>query len=448
MINLFSLNKTASAGNLFSAFRTVSLLLFLSGSFFFSCCTTSTQATVSREEEAEFTEKVSERYSSIDISDFADGFNHARYQYPNSIPPWGLYDTDQIAGFAENMVYLQNPDGGWAKNLDFQRKYSLAELLQLQKENKSITPVTYGLKTDSKGSTIDNGNIFSQIKYLAQVCKQIEDQRYLDCMNKAIQWIINAQHPLSGGFTGADVFAITYNDDVMTETLRTLKNIANDDSLYDVVPSEMRAKAREAYNKGIECVLKTQITLTLSDGRKILTAWCQQHSHETFVPVWAREFEPPCVCTNESAKLVDFLMEEENPSDDIKTAVIAACNWFDMDQVRIHHKKIVKNPAEGEVLNGRYYDYDQVLVDDENASDLWARFYALDSSFDVVTGARKPIQGTYPAVNTPIWCDRGCKYCETFNDMSKERRNGYGYTGNRPAKTLKNFAAWKSRNAL
>ncbi len=432
----------------FNIFSFILVMLFLLSINTFSCCSTSGGALVSKEEQDEFKVKVSAHYSAIDISDFADGFNHARYEYENSIPPWDLYDTNQIAGFAENMVYLQNPDGGWAKNLDFQRKFTLEELVQLQEKNKSIAPVTYGLKTDSKGSTIDNGNIFSQIKYLAQVYVQIPEQRYLDCMNKAIQWIINAQHPVSGGFTGADVFAITYNDDVMTETLRTLKNIAKDDSLYSVVPSEMRQKALTAYSKGIDCVLKTQIILTLSDGTKLLTAWCQQHSHDTFVPVWAREFEPPSVCSTESAKLVEFLMEEESPSEEIKKAIIAACSWFDMDEVRIHHKKIVKNPAEGETLNGRYYNYEQVMVDSETASDLWARFYALDSSFDVVTGARKPIQGTYPAVNTPIWCDRGCKYCDTFNDMSKERRNGYGYTGNRPSKTLTKYEAWKARLGL
>ncbi|MBQ6780586.1 MAG: pectate lyase [Treponema sp.] len=401
--------------------------------------------TVTKEAVAEFNAKVSVHYIKISIADFGDGFNHARYQYPNSIPPWELYDEEQILGFAENMIYLQNPDGGWAKNLDFQRKFSLQELVDLQKANKSVAPVTYQKKTDSNGSTIDNGNIFSQIKYLAQVYKQVPKKRYLDCAVRALQWILNAQHPVSGGFTGADVYAITYNDDVMSETLRTLRNISRDDDLYGVFPAEMRTKAADAYTKGVECILKTQITLTLKDGTKILTAWCQQHSHDTLQPVWAREFEPPSVCTSESAKVVNLLMEDDDPSDKMKKAIVAACKWFDCDDVRIHGKKIVSIPCSGETLNGRYYDYERKMVDDASASDLWARFYALDSSFDVVTGARKPIQGTYPEVNTPIWCDRGCKYCETYNDMSKERRNGYGYTVTTPNTTLKRFAGWKQK---
>lgn len=422
-------------------------MIFISLGLLCSCAHKG-QPLVSDAEAAAFEKKVSAHYTAISISDFSDGFNHARYQYPNSIPPWSLYDEDQILGFAENMIYLQNPDGGWEKNLDLQRKFTLSELISLQNKNKSVPAVTYELKTDERGSTIDNGNIFSQIKYLAQVYKQVPEKRYLDCAVKALQWILNAQHPKSGGFTGADAYAITYNDDVMSDTLQTLRNVSRDDTLYGGFPDEMRKKAEAAYAKGIECILKTQITLTLQDGTKLLTAWCQQHSHDTLQPVWAREFEPPSVCTRESAKVVNLLMEDEHPTDAIKNAIIAACEWFDRDDVRLHGKKIVRIPCTGEVLNGRYYDYEQQMVDDANASDLWARFYALDSSFNVTTGARKPIKGKYPAVNTPIWCDRGCKYCPTFNDLSKERRNGYSYTVTTPRSTLSKFSAWKTKHGI
>ena len=430
----------------YNFFMRLKLISVFAGFFLFLACanTSSLQEDLSEKDKADFQNKVDGHYVPVSISDFADGFNHARYKYPNSIPPWNLYDEDQILGFAENMVYLQNPDGGWAKNLDFQRKYSLDELIEIHKKNKSIPAVTYELMTDKKGSTMDNRNIFSQIKYLAQVYEQVPDRRYLDCMTKALQWILNAQHPLSGGFTGADVYAITYNDDVMCDALRTLREIARDDSLYSIFPKKMRKKAEAAYLKGIDCIIKTQITLTLQNGTKILTAWCQQHSHETLQPVWAREFEPPSVCTNESAKVVELLMEDKNPSEQIKRSVSAACEWFDRDDVRIHGKKIQKIECPGEVLNGRYYDYEQKLVEDPFAPDIWARFYALDASLDVTTGARKPIQGTYPAVNTPVWCDRGCKYCVDFNDMSKERRNGYGYTGKSPVKTLEKYENWRS----
>ena len=71
--------------------------------------------------EVRFRELTDRHFVSIDISEFNDSFSHARFAYENEIPPWDLYEEDQILGFAENMVYIQNPDGCWPKNLDYQR---------------------------------------------------------------------------------------------------------------------------------------------------------------------------------------------------------------------------------------------------------------------------------------------------------------------------------------
>lgn len=404
------------------------------------------------ENDTAFSSLVSRHFKAISISDFSDGFNHARYSYENSIPPWELYDEDQILGFAENMIYLQNPDGGWTKNLDFQRKYSLSELESIQEENKSIEPVTYMLKTESAGSTMDNGNIHSQIKYLCQVYSQVKNDSlvdsgcYLECAERALEWILNAQHPESGGFTGADVYGITYNDNVMTNALALLRDISDGKDYFSVFSSDIRKKAEAAYEKGIDCILKTQITVTLDDGTKLLTAWCQQHSHETLKPIWAREFEPPSICSAESFKVVSLLMQIKNPSDKVKNSIAAAGKFFDRDDVRIHGRKIVTKSISPVTLNGRYYTTERSLGSDSSAPDLWARFYALDSSFDVVTGARKPIQGTYPHVLSPIWCDRGCKYVEDFNKLSLERRNGYAYVNTSGTNFLKSYEKWKLQN--
>ncbi len=392
-----------------------------------------------------FAEMTSMHYAEISIAEFSDGFNHARYEYPDSIPPWKLYDTDQIRGLAENMIYLQNPDGGWAKNLDLQRVYSLSELKELKEKNKDVEAVTYGLKKNSSGSTMDNGNIYSQMKYLCQVYAQTGENRYLTAATKALNWILNAQHPSSGGFTGSDVYGITYNDNVMSNALGTLKSVA-DDYVYDVFPNEMREKAREAYYKGIDCILKTQITVTLEDGSKLLTAWCQQHDHDTLKPIWAREYEPPSICSSESFKILRLLMADENPTEEMKKAIVAGAEFFDRDDVRIHGKKRVSIPlSEPVTLNNHYYDHERVLEDVPDAPDMWARFYALDSSFDVKTGSRKPVQGTYPAVLSPVWVDRGCIFVNDFSEISMERRNGYAYTNTSGDKFLKEYKEWKAK---
>lgn len=399
--------------------------------------------------QAKFEDFTQKMYSPVSLKEFSDGFNHARYIYKNSVPPYKLYDETQIAGIAENMVFLQNPDGGWAKNLDYQRIFTLEELKVLQEKNSRLKPVTFNLKTESHGSTTDNRNIFSQIRYLANVYLQIPEKRYAECAKRGILWILNAQEPKTGGFTGADVFAITFNDDVMADILTFLNEVVQNRELYAFVDEETRDRAQNAYLRGIECILKTQISVTLDDGSKILTAWCQQHSYENYAPVWAREFEPPSICSTESKNVVKFLMKIENPSPEIQNAIISACEFFDRPEIRIHGKKLVRKTRKAEVLNGRYYDYEQVLVDEPSALDLWARFYALDSSFDVETGARKPISGTYPSVLKPVWCDRGCKYVEDFNFLSVERRNGYGYTTSSMERLIStDFPAWKRKNGI
>ena len=394
-------------------------------------------------------------FRAINLSEFQDGFNHARYRYKDSIPPWKLYQPTQIIGIAENMVCLQNPDGGWAKNLDYQRVYTVKELIKLRLKNRSVKPVKYDFPRERQSSTLDNRNIYSQVRYLCRVYKEVKNvkdidaERYLVAATRAVQWILEAQHPDSGGFTGCDVFGITYNDEVMTGPLRLLRDIASGKEELAVFPKEIRTKARVAYARGIQCILRNQITVTLEDDTKLLTAWCQQYRHTPpFRPTWAREFEPPAICSAESVNVLLLLMEEPDPDAKIKTAIQAGCEFFDRKDVRIHGKKFKVIPTEPVTLNGRTYTTDRILVDDEKAEDLWARFYALDKGFDVTAGAPKTIRGSYPLVLQPVWCDRGCTYRETYNDLSQERRNGYYYVLKKRVDLFRTFSEWKKKNHL
>ncbi|MCM1321918.1 MAG: pectate lyase [Bacteroides sp.] len=370
-------------------------------------------------------EALEKNYEPVSLSRFADSVNHARYSYKDSVPPYEIYTERQIAGIAENMLYMQNPDGGWAKNYDYARKYSQPELEKLRASLRTVKPVAYGKKQTARESTLDNRNIYSQIEYLSLVYGQLPDPRYIDCMERALEWILGAQHPRSGGFTGADVYAVTYNDDVMTGTLRVLRDIAENSERYGFFSDDSRRRAAAAYRRGIDCILNTQIAVRTADGGKILTAWCQQHDHETLEPIWARTFEPPSVTACESVGIIELLMEEKNPSEQVKIAVASACEWLSRPDIIIKGKKLVRKSAAAEVLNGRYSDYEQILEDDENAPDLWARFYDLETM-------------------APLWCDRDRRFCASFNDMSRERRNGYSYTGKWPQKILKKYPAWRA----
>lgn len=376
------------------------------------------------------------RYRAIDLSEFQDSFHHARYQYENEIPPWQLYESDQILGIADNILALQNPDGGWPKNLDYQRIFTQDELEQLPLQEFS-------------SSTLDNHNGYAQVRYLCRVWEQlkgsdVDTQRYLDAAIRGLKWILAAQHTENGGFSGADVDGITYNDDVMTGTLRLLRDVAAGDNCFSGIPQDLREMSQVAYSKGITCILRTQISITLEDGSTILTAWCQQHSNEEpFAPIWARSFEPPSICSRESFDVLKLLMEIPDPDESVRQAIIAGCAFFDRDDVRIHGKAVRTENTDPFFLKDRTDTTDRFLVEQAGATDLWARFYALDGSFDVTGGAPAPIQGDYPSVLQPIWCDENCKYVKEYNDLSRERRNGYAYVINGGDQLQAIFMQWK-----
>jgi len=46
----------------------------------------------------------------------------------------------------------------------------------------------------------------------------------------------------------------------------------------------------------------------------------------------------------------------------------------------------------------------------------------------------------------PVYCDRGRIIVENYNDLSRERRNGYSYLGNWVEKLKDPYQEWKSKN--
>ncbi|MBR4463462.1 MAG: pectate lyase [Treponema sp.] len=400
------------------------VFLLVTSVLVFSCAS---NADRSKETEAEWTAKNERAYEPVDVSAFDDSISHARKSFKNHIPTYKVYNPSQIVGIAENMLYLQNPDGGWKKNYDWLRKYYRNELEGQQNSLKKVPPLDYHIKTNGQQSTLDNRNIYSQIEYLALVYQQVPDPRYKESALRAFNWILNAQHPLSGGWTGSDVYGITYNDDIMSGTMTLLRDIASGLPQYAFLGKKAQAQAKAAYDKAIQCVIRTQIKIPQSDGSELLTAWCQQHDHETLQPIWARAFEPPSITIGESVELVLMLMKDPNPSDELKKCISAACEFLLRDDLVLKGKKIVRKSAKGELSDlGQYTDFETFMEDDPNAPALWARMYDIQTL-------------------KPIWCDRNRKICDSFNDMSKERRNGYSYTGKWVEKLRSPYAAWKEK---
>ena len=69
----------------------------------------------------------------------------------------------------------------------------------------------------------------------------------------------------------------------MINVMNLLRDVSNGKSPFTYLPESTRQKAQKAIDKGVECILKTQVK---QHGK--LTVWCAQHDRETFAPAKAR----------------------------------------------------------------------------------------------------------------------------------------------------------------
>jgi PelA/Pel-15E family pectate lyase len=273
-------------------------------------------------------------------------------------------------------------------------------------------------KTDS---TLDNGATHTQMRYLARVYTATGLERFKDGFLRGLDYLLAAQYR-NGGWPqfypsqGNPKYSryITFNDGAMIGAARLLRDVAEQKPEYAFVDQARRGKTQQSVNKGIECILKTQIVV---DGRR--TAWCQQHDDKTLKPRDARTYEKASITGSDSADIVRFLMDIRNPNSRVIDAVQSAVAWF--DAVKLGGIKVVRKP------DGSEKGYDVVVVEDPNAPPIWARFY------DIRT-------------NRPIFCGRDGRVKYSLAEIEHERRTGYSWYGSWPRELLtRDYGTWQKK---
>ena len=198
---------------------------------------------------------------------------------------------------------------------------------------------------------------------------------------------------------------------VWVGVMRLLRDIAAKKPDYLFVDEERRAKAAVAVEKGIACILKTQIVV---EGKR--TVWCAQHDEVTFAPVNARTFELASLSGGESVGIVRFLMSINQPSPEVVESIKAAVEWFE------------KSKLTGIKWVSKEDRSDRVVVQDQSAPPLWARFY------DIQT-------------NRPIFVGRDGIVKYSVAEIERERRNGYAWYVDSPGDLLsKDYPKWLEKN--
>ena len=218
-----------------------------------------------------------------------------------------------------------------------------------------------------RSSTIDNGNTFPQIVYLAHAYTLTRQHRYRESALLGLEYLLAHQHQ-NGGWRGWDVDAITFNDDVTTGVLRLFKAINEGDLRFTWIDDALRRRILLAYRKGIDMILQTQY---VQDGVK--TGWGQQHDHVTLLPTQARSYELPSLAGRETCEVLRLLMDIHHPSPEVVGAVKAAVAW--LERVAIHGIRIERVAVPAHQVTNPEYPYDKVVVKDKKAPAVWSRFY-------------------------------------------------------------------------
>lgn len=361
----------------------------------------------------------------IDENAFADAAHHWYDIYDkgniiNPLPNKPRYKPTEITAIADNILLFQKNNGGWPKNYDVQ-----AILTSAQKDSVLAAK-------NATNTTFDNGTTHAQIVALCQAYTITKKEQYKKGALLGLQYIKAAQYANGGWpqyYPLEDNYSkyITFNDDVYSGIMWLLKDIIERKPNYLFLTQQQLQEVGTMYNKGLDCILKTQI-----NDAGVPTAWCQQYNEVTLEPAWARKFEPPSICNGESAEIVRLLMSINHPSKAVVDAVQYAVKWFKQSEILNTRVSIIAAPPMQTPY--KLSTMDRVVLTDSAAPPIWTRYYELKT-------------------HKPIFCNRDSKIVYSLAEVTRERRDGYGWYTYAPQKILLAYPKWqqqwaKDRNVL
>jgi PelA/Pel-15E family pectate lyase len=343
--------------------------------------------------------------------------NSARSIPLNKPATW--YGENEARRLADNIVSFQTPAGGWSKNLDLsQHPRAPGENFAPNNNTRFPRPDDFDVYHAAHWNyigTFDNDATVAELRFLAKVVTSGTNPpaAWRAAFLHGLDYIFAAQYPnggwpqvwpLQGGYHDA----VTYNDSAMLRVLVLLRDVSETNLEFAFVPELYRQRAAASLQRGIACVLASQIVVA---GRR--TVWCQQHDPITLQPASARNYEMPAQSGAESAGLMMFLMQLPDPGPEITAAVNAAAAWFEKTGIK---DKIYTMDNEG-----------SRLVAAPGKGPVWARYYE-------------------PGTDRPIFGNRDKTIRDRLDEVAAERLKGYNWYSEVPQSALTQYAIWKKRH--
>lgn len=317
-------------------------------------------------------------------------------RYLNKPASW--FASAEAKKVATIILTYQTDAGGWPKNTDtISKPYTGDRALLLP--------------------TFDNKGTVDELRFMARMVVATKDPAYRTSFDQGLAYVLSAQYPNGGWpqfFPLREKYYdhITFNDGAMVRVLEFVREVGRDER-YAFVEAATRVACRDAFARGIACILKCQIVVA---GQP--TVWCAQHDEKTFAPAQARTYELPSFSGSESVGITRLLLSLEQPSPATKAAIEGAIRWFQAHAITGQRLETVKG-ADGKP--------NLVMIPDAKAPALWARFY------DLKTGQ-------------PFVCDRDGIPKPRLADIGSERRNGYSWFGEYARDLLaKDYPRWKQK---
>ncbi|MEP1383576.1 MAG: pectate lyase [Paraglaciecola sp.] len=295
---------------------------------------------------------------------------------------------------ALNIISWQIENGG----------FGLHEIEPYEKLWDGSQPRSEWRKDGEDIANFDDGATVSELRFIAEVYRNIGNKKHKQVINKSFQkgikFILKAQN-MNGGWP--QVWPAYYpednprnytnyttlNDGAMIRNMVLLSDIIAKHPPFDtdIVKGVNSKDVLSRLKLGVNHLLNAQIT---SQG--LLTIWPAQFDPLTYQPKAARSFELAAKTTRESVGVLSYLMNWPEKNTKVKESIDSAVQWYKKNQI--------KNLK---LLNGD-------IVSAQNKV-LWYRFYELDSDKPFFTGRD------------------GIKRYQ-LSKIEEERRKGYGWAGN------------------
>jgi len=122
-----------------------------------------------------------------------------------------------------------------------------------------------------------------------------------------------------------------------------------------------------------------------------------------------------------------FLMSIDHPKKEIIKAIQNAVVWF--QESKIYNTRVKTIPAPRMVTPFRISVSDRVVETDKTAPPIWTRYYELKT-------------------HRPLFCNRDSKVVYSLAEVTRERRDGYGWYTYSPQKVLDAYPAWQKKWAV